>query len=545
MSGKPLAVYVTPCLGHALDAFPAEVAVLQPGPGIVDLPELLDSHGLKPDILLQDERLAPRTLLKGLETLDCPRIFWSLDPHLNHYWQAHYAALFDVAVSTQKAWAEPLARAGAGRAEWLTWCAPAAPWTPHGQRSRAAAFVGRLSGFRPARTNFVRFLQDRFAVRVETDIPSSEVQGTYADARLAPNESIQGEITQRLFTAAGAGCLVLEPGGDNGLGELFEIGGEVEVYHDALELAEAMARALADPVRAERMGLAARERLLREHLPEHRMAALGRMALSAPSAAPRGLGGERLFWLAAARCLESGRVDVQPGTVLEGLEEHQEDPECLTAILRLLALGGLTAQALEMAARYASAGLAPAHAGYRSTLSALALDGEDFPLALGTYFNFLRATGQPGERPETPAALLAAWGDLMLRADARVRSGFAFDPGRHVPAVAAEFYHASLLQDPENLAVLRKAESLLRDVPGGELVRLGYLSELSLRSRDDFRLGLAVGLADLKVFRAAEGLEEIRLSRDLARSRGRGAAFDRLLASGDRLGLVRSALETS
>jgi len=100
----------------------------------------------------------------------------------------------------------------------------------------------------------------------------------------------------------------------------------------------------------------------------------------------------------------------------------------------------------------------------------------------------------------------------------------------------------SLQCAPNDVEVLRKAEALLRAVPGSELYRMGYLSEISLRNREDFRLGLALGLVDLKLFRIDQGLDELRVAREQARSLGKLESFERILAAQDPRGRIRAAL---
>ena len=541
MTAKPLAVYVSPGYAPWLDSFPARVETLSPAPGIVDLPALLAERGLKPDLVIQDETLAPRVLLKGLETLDCPKIFWSMDPHLNHAWQAHYARLFDAVACTQRAWREPLRHAGCQRVEWIPWAGVAAPFRPYAQRTDKALFVGRISPHRALRRLFAEHLSAGFAMRVKTDIAHHDVQEAYAQAWLAPNESIQGEINERLFTAAGAGCLVLDPDAPNGLEELFEPGREVLRYRHALELDALMAHALAHPKETERMGRAARERVAHEHQPGHRLAALGRLALCAPQAGLRGTQGEAAFWLAAGRCLEGGLLAAPPEEVVQGLARFQEDPACLTTILALLAAGGQQREALQLAARFCAAGFAPADAPFQSAACALALRAGEFSLATRLYQAFASSSRAPEKTADTPATLYALLAKTLLRQGIRWRPGFPYDPDRHLPATAFEFLDAALTLSPGNELLLRRMETLLRDLPGSALYRLGYLSELSLRNREDFRLGLSLALAGLKAFRPAQALEELALARRHAAEQGKAALFERLLASCDPDGSIRAA----
>ncbi|MBI4807308.1 MAG: glycosyltransferase family 1 protein [Desulfovibrio sp.] len=541
MNVKPRAVYITPSLGPWLEHLPAEVTVLNAPPGLLDLPAELAKSEIVPDVIFQDELLTPRTLVKGLEQFDCPKVFWTQDPHLNHYWQAPYASLFGAVACTQKAWLEPFRQAGAGKVGWVTWCERFGPCIAHSQRGHPVAFVGRVTQFRPVRRLFVEYLQSLFPIRVETEIPYGEVQSVYSQTRLAPNESIQGEITQRLFAAAAVGCLVLEPHAENGLEELFEPGREVVTYSEALELGEVVRYYLKNPELAEKIGRAAWERTEREHRPENRVQALWQLAMEAPPAAC-GLDGKRQFWLAAARCLESSLLPVTLEEVLAGLQPYQDEAECFTAILRLLVLAGQSAQALALAARNALAGFAPTDVSFRTSACALALRQGELGLARSLFTTFQAATGSPVQDVDSPASLYAAMAETLARNGLPWRPGFPFDSERHLPATASECYTMSLSMDAENPAVMRKAEALLKGIPGSELARMGYLSQLSLRNREDFLLSFSLGLVDLKTFRVPEGLEELRLARAQAAAQGKSARFERMLAAQDPKGLIRASL---
>ncbi len=527
---------------------PLEVVPIHPKPGVFDLPAALDEMGIRPDCVIQDELLSPRVLLRGLWRLECPKVFWSLDPHLNHYWQAPYAAQFDTVACTQKAWLEPLSRAGC-RAEWLPWCQPAGTWLPHARRSHDLAFVGRIGEHRPLRRLFAEFLSSRFPLRLETDIAYDDVPQVYAQARLAPNESIQGEITQRLFLGAAQGCLMVEPEYDNGLAELFLPGREVSTYSCALELEEVLRAHLRHPEAAEAMGRVAWERLQREHQPQHRLQALARMALGLHGAGCNVPGGsarrmELDFWLAQARCMESGLLNASLEPVLDALGDSNGDPECLTAALRLMAAAGRSGDALNLALRLAEGGVAPADCHFAISGASLALRQGRLDLARSFLSRYRAASGDAAILlPETPAGLHVVMGDILLRKGVLWRPGFSFDPDRHLPAVASECLFQARALEPENQALSRKCEALLRQLPGTELVRLGLLSDLALRNQTDFRLGLALGMANLQAFRVEQGLGELLQARVLAQSQGKAQAFERLLASHDPARRIRAALQ--
>ena len=81
-------------LGTALADLGHTVKDLRPGAGIVRLAPLLGDF--VPDLLIQQEALGPRTLVVDLDAFSCPKVFWSIDTHLNSFWHQYYARLFDL-----------------------------------------------------------------------------------------------------------------------------------------------------------------------------------------------------------------------------------------------------------------------------------------------------------------------------------------------------------------------------------------------------------------------------------------------------------------
>jgi spore maturation protein CgeB len=83
----------------------------------------------------------------------------------------------------------------------------------------------------------------------------------------------EASCNQRVFELAAMGAAqVVDERGD--LPRCFEAGKEVAVYHDFAELREVVRELLENPTEAERLGQAARARLLQEHTYMHRMKAL-------------------------------------------------------------------------------------------------------------------------------------------------------------------------------------------------------------------------------------------------------------------------------
>jgi len=294
-------------LGPALRHLGHEVLEILPPPGVTDVRTILAPHDFAPDFLLQTEVLGPRVILAGLETLECRKVFLSVDTHLNAFWHARYGALFDAVATTQPSWAPKLRALGLRQVFELPWFGSLAPFKAFAARGHDVAFCGRIGPERPIRRRFADFLQRGFAAAIETDLPYDAMLGLFGDTRIVPNESIAGEINFRLFEAASLGCLVIAQAGPD-LGTLFEIGREILVYSNALELADRLRHCLTRPAEAERMGRAARARVLAHHLPLHRaQTLLAHFPLIEPSVAATGSDAALTFHLTLLDLMETGR----------------------------------------------------------------------------------------------------------------------------------------------------------------------------------------------------------------------------------------------
>ncbi len=559
MNLRLCAIHVQERLLAAFRAAGCEVLGLWPEPGAtLDLPEELAARGFTPDLVFQQELLGPRVLLRGLEAVPAVRAFWAIDPHLNAFWQAPYARLFDVLLSTQRRWTRELCACGAGPAVHLPWYAPDRPFTPFAARARDAGFVGRLGPTRPARAWLVTLMNRLLPCRVEArdDLSFEAMLDFCQGTRLAPNESITGEINFRLFEAAGCGCVVLAQAlGPLGAeqAELFEPGREILVCADSLELAENVRLLLNRPRLAEAMGRAAWERARRDHQP----AARARSILAAMTSAPRTAAtadSERWLALARAALLEAGRLPLEKhaGVARDLAALPGQDAAVLAARLRTAHARADAGEAERLLERLrtdagpTAAGpeaLAPLLAGSMLALRLALAPGEGAALALAGELA-RRAGVAPPQEPCAPERLLQAWAVRLDAAGLEARGGFPFDPGRHLPGSAAECLFWARALAPDDLEILGGlAEGLGRN--GAEALRLGVLSELGLRARADWLPGLELGLCDLRLFRPGEGLDELACAGRLAADQGAADAFAAALAARDPSGRIRRALQAA
>ncbi|MDD3313872.1 glycosyltransferase, partial [Pseudodesulfovibrio sp.] len=481
------------------------VLSLRTGPGpFLSLPDVLAERGFRPDMVLQVESLAGRRLVAGLDRVECPTLLWCVDPHLNAHWHAAWARLFDLTCSTQRAWIPALRGRGAGDVRWLPWFGHAAEGKDPDERTTDVAFVGRITGQRPARRWLAEFLEARtrgFALAVRQDLDFRAMLDLYGDARIVPNESICGEVNFRLFEAASCGCLVLGQDIEE-QAELFEPGREMDVCAHAVELERKLDFYLRNPRLASAMGRAARERVRAGHLAVHRAARLLEFAADAKDRRARGRDAEAWAALTAAAMYEAAVTDLPAEEVLALLEKAGTGGDAAEAVLRAQALAGMGRAMEANVTAWLAGRLFEDSAGLNLAGSMAGLRLGNFDAAKAFWYRHCKCSGgREAVPPEDETALLTLWAKDLHRRGLTLRSGFPFDPARHLPAAASECLLAILAREPEHLPTLRLLDTLLRPFPGVEQSRVGLLSVLTLHERDDWRLAFEIGLADLKSFR--------------------------------------------
>ena len=526
-------------LGRALSELGHAVLDLRPSAGVVHVAPLLGDF--VPDLFIQQETLGPRTLIADLPSLCCPKIYWSIDTHLNSFWHQYYARLFDLFCSTQKHWLPWFARRGVTGTLWLPW---------HGERRRRApwegrrpgmAFVGRLTAERPVRTWFVELLQELGEVRVRQDLGFAAMLDMYDETRLVPNESIFGEVNFRLFEAASCGCAVLNPA-IPGLEDLFETGEEVAAYRDGAELADWAGRLQGDDLLAKSMGLRAWERVQREHLPEHRAAALLDAAAGLSRCAATGPSADVAWWLTVSQLQEAGRLAMGADAMAARLGALPVTDEVLAAMLRLSSAVGRD-EFMRVALPVAETGQYAAFPEVNLAGSMGALKAGDPALARLFFLRHLRHAAPAAPDPgHTPLSICLAWARELQRIGRSFRPGFVFDPGAHLPQSALECLALASSFASDDLHVYGEVARILASESGWDGLRIKALSHLSLRDRGNWRLGLELGLADCRAFRVRQGLEEMLVAHGEAMRQGHGGRFWRILAARDESGRIRALL---
>lgn len=518
-------------LAPALEALGHTVRTISPPAGVARLADHLD--GFQPDLIVQQERLGPRVLLADLPDFPCPKVFWSIDTHLNAYWHQDYGQLFDATLTTQPAWV-PRLRRHLPAVDWLPWPGTPRPLAPWEGRTTPVLFVGRLGPTRPVRIWFVDLLHRLPGFRLETDLLPEAMLAAYDHAHIAPNEAILGEINFRLLEAASCGCAVITPDVP-GVADLFTPGEEVLLYDHGGQMLEMVRDLLAHPVKARLLGTRAYARVQAAHLPTHRARRLLELVPD-PGAAAHGRAAEAAFWSTIAVLREAGHLDVPPERLRPRLAALTDHPAAAAALLRLeVATDPEAARALVEA--LAQTPPADQTLLAQAGLAALRLGAWEAAKQLHA------AAGIP--LPEPPAlspAVLLAWATRWEQAGLPCRPGFVFDPSRHLPGSALEALVLAHEQAPEAQEPPRRLAELLAPWRGYEATRLGALSFLSLRHPEDWRLGLDAAHTNARAFRLREAAEELALAQAQASRQGEAAAFRQALDALDPSGALARIL---
>ncbi|MDR0339375.1 MAG: glycosyltransferase [Desulfovibrio sp.] len=559
---KILVIDGDPILARALRDAGHTVDNIVPGGGVIDLPALVRHVGVEPDLLVQQERLGPRSYLVGLAEIGCPSVFWAVDSHLNLYWQRFYALLFDAVLTPHVSLFKALPKAlrppclrrfalfGSERA-----------FTPHRERRHALSMWARVDKHRPIRAWLIELLRAEGLYHTQ-DIDFEAMMRLYGDSRVVPNECIANEVTLRLMEGASAGCLVLSPDVGEDQNALLEPGTEFLIYHDGLELLDQVRWAAARPGRAEVIGLAARRRILADHLPASRAAELLVLAANIEQGRLTGREAQLALWLSLAWQLRAGRIPIEPAphaeqgfALLAGLPGHPAEKadqhpvaelladEALAQIFHLLAKDkGNTQGAARVLGFYRKlitdrrdAALTSPSKTSPSREPALSLQAVSACSALALRENILpMARALSALRPGTNALPGKSATEICLRWSADIQtagelfhSGFPFKPENGMlPEDAFGWLVFALHLTPEDRpALYGHFEKLLRSMPALLHMYVGILAEHSLAAPEDWRVQLDYGMASIKACRVSLGLAEAREAGEKARAQGEERAF--------------------
>ena len=176
--------------------------------------------GWNPDlVLLMDESTEPMFL--GLEHLQTPVAWYTIDSHLHLHWHRSYAAVFDFIFVAQKSYV-PDYEYDRHR-QVVTWlplfCNPERDRYHPLPKIYDLSFVGRLhSRWKPERSRFLEKVQAKIPVFMST----GEYVSVFNRSKVVLNECAANDVNFRIFEALACGSLLLTERVGNGFEELFQ-----------------------------------------------------------------------------------------------------------------------------------------------------------------------------------------------------------------------------------------------------------------------------------------------------------------------------------
>ncbi|WP_457571485.1 glycosyltransferase family protein, partial [Desulfovulcanus sp.] len=477
----------------------------------------------KPDIIIQQETLGPRTLLLGLEHFPCPKIFWSIDTHLNAFWHKLYGRNFDLVLTTQKGWVDKLQAGGLEKVNWLPWFGIKKEWKDFSRRKYDLSFVGRITAHRPARKWMVDFLRQEFGGFIAQDVEFARMLDIYEQTKLAPNEAIAGEVNFRTFEAASCGALVLNQDLGDEISSLFIPGKETLIFNHVLELRELIKFYLKHQSQAEKIALASWKKIQNEHLAVHRARKLLRYAQEiTPRLCARGQAFKNIV-LSLFQLWQNQASTLNKKEIIDLFLKLPIDPEVLSALIELHAdRKDKTESFLIPVLQQKQYDF---HLGLNLTCSFAAQKHNNFPLARQFWYRYLLSKGQKLKPVSTPLQLSLFWAKELARKGEIFRIGLRFDPRNMLPQSALECLVYAERLDPENKEVLNAILTLIQNQKGLEPLLLQIQSHLSLVDPENWRLGLDLALTNLKAFRLGQGLEELFLAFETAQKKNKTDLF--------------------
>src|SRR5690606_12209245 len=173
-------------------------------------------------------------IVDGLEEVEVPTLFYSIDTHHHYDFHRYLAHVFDYTLVAQKDYIPEFERVG-GVVEWMPLWAPK-HFEPAREKRFGAGFVGTLDEkLNPDRVRVFGELGELVSVLYK--------QGHYFEifpySELVINQTVKGDMNFRIFESMMCGaCLLTEEGG-NGLTDLFTPGEHLLTYrrNDAADAA--------------------------------------------------------------------------------------------------------------------------------------------------------------------------------------------------------------------------------------------------------------------------------------------------------------------
>lgn len=246
-----------------------DVLLKKAGLTIADLCSYLP-RGFRPDRVVYLDNSGPLGIL-GLEDLNIPSLFYSVDAHHHHTWHPHFSGVFDAVFVAQKDYLGQFERFNK-QVQWFPLWAPI-DISPQEGKTIDVCFRGNLdSKLHPKRAKFF----DELAQLVPVDARTDHYTVAYPRSKIVLNQVVKGDLNFRTFEAMMSGALLITPQIKNGLEELFEPNVDLVLYQDGnpRDAAEKIRYYLEHENDRLRLAENGRKKIIQYHTPMHRARAL-------------------------------------------------------------------------------------------------------------------------------------------------------------------------------------------------------------------------------------------------------------------------------
>ncbi len=249
--------------------------------GIYSARKILEECNIMPDFFIQKEHIGTRVLFNDIHLLSCKTAFWSIDTHINFFWQMTYSKMFDFFLTPHKAYIDRLSHSWKHQNTYrLPEVGYTYPWKAHSERKHSINFVGRLTGARPLRARMSNVLKKHFGTTVREKLSFQDMMALYTDTCIIPNESIAFETNFRLLEGASCGACVVTPHIEEDQNVLFEPNREILTYNNIDEFISIIQLCQKNKTLCESIGYAAWLRTRSEHTAIHRAKQLSNILLN-------------------------------------------------------------------------------------------------------------------------------------------------------------------------------------------------------------------------------------------------------------------------
>lgn len=244
-----------------------ECDVIAPPP-LIHINTILSSYlpDFKPERILYWDNSAPVSVL-GLEDIEIPTLFYSVDTHHHAAYHKYLAHVFDKTLVAQKDYLHHFVGFDQ-EVEWMPLWASRFVDVSEVQ-TYGAVFVGNMDAkLNPDRVKFFEELKKKRDVYTTM----GEFWKIFPHAQVVVNQTVLGDLNFRVFESLMCGVPLLTEVTQNGLFDLFTDGKHLLTYQkgNVESAVEKIDWVLSHPHESRELARAGRQQVLDYHLPQHR-----------------------------------------------------------------------------------------------------------------------------------------------------------------------------------------------------------------------------------------------------------------------------------